>query len=63
MIFRTVGRNSNGCPPIRDEENRNLLWEALKNGTFDFVVSDHSQCVAELKMIEGDLLLESVICL
>lgn len=45
------------CPPIRNEENRNLLWEALKDGTIDFVVSDHSPCVAKLKMIEeGDIM-------
>jgi allantoinase len=45
------------CPPIRDKENRKLLWEALEDGTIDFVVSDHSPCVAELKMIEeGDIM-------
>ncbi|KXN90580.1 Allantoinase [Leucoagaricus sp. SymC.cos] len=45
------------CPPIRDEENRNLLWKALTDGTIDFIVSDHSPCVAELKMIdEGNIM-------
>ncbi|KAG0336329.1 hypothetical protein BG004_008108 [Podila humilis] len=43
------------CPPIREDENRNKLWEALKDGTIDYVVSDHSPCVVELKlMTEGD---------
>jgi allantoinase len=43
------------CPPIRDESNRELLWEGLKDGTIDFVVSDHSPCVASLKRYpEGD---------
>ena len=40
------------CPPIRDNANRELLWEALKDGTIDFVVSDHSPCVVELKKLE-----------
>ena len=45
------------CPPIRDNTNRELLWEALKDGTIDFVVSDHSPCVADLKKLdEGDIM-------
>ena len=45
------------CPPIRDATNRELLWEALKDGTIDFVVSDHSPCVADLKKLdEGDIM-------
>jgi allantoinase len=45
------------CPPIRDDENRELLWKALEDGTIDFVVSDHSPCVAELKKVdEGDIM-------
>ncbi|KAF5354785.1 hypothetical protein D9756_005299 [Leucocoprinus leucothites] len=52
------GRPEFKCsPPVRDEENRNMLWGALEDGTIDFVVSDHSPCVPELKMIEeGDLM-------
>jgi allantoinase len=45
------------CPPIRDTANRELLWEALEDGTIDFVVSDHSPCVADLKKLdEGDIM-------
>ena len=45
------------CPPIREKANRELLWEALKDGTIDFVVSDHSPCVADLrKLDEGDIM-------
>ncbi|CAG8768355.1 13364_t:CDS:1, partial [Acaulospora colombiana] len=40
------------CPPIRDESNREELWQALADGTIDFVVSDHSPCVASLKMVD-----------
>lgn len=42
------------CPPIRDEKNRKLLLEAVVDGTIDFVVSDHSPCIPELK--KGDFM-------
>lgn len=45
------------CPPIRTNENQEELWEALKEGTIDFVVSDHSPCIAELKCLDsGDIM-------
>ncbi|KAI0366095.1 allantoinase [Pilatotrama ljubarskyi] len=45
------------CPPIREDANREALWEALLDGTIDCVVSDHSPCVASLKKIdEGDIM-------
>ena len=37
------------CPPIRSEENRLLLWDGLRRGTLDMVVSDHSPCAPEMK--------------
>jgi allantoinase len=37
------------CPPIRDEENRELLWEGLADGTLDMIVSDHSPCAPSMK--------------
>lgn len=40
------------CPPIRDESNRLKLIDALLDGTIQYVVSDHSPCVPELK--KGD---------
>lgn len=43
------------CPPIRDQANQDLLWEALRDGTIDCVVSDHSPSTAELKQVDvGD---------
>lgn len=43
------------CPPVRDEANRERLWEALAAGVINCVVSDHSPCPAELKQLEtGD---------
>ena len=32
------------CPPIRDGDNRGLLWQGLADGTLDMIVSDHSPC-------------------
>jgi len=43
------------CPPIREAENRELLWQGLADGVIDFVVSDHSPCTPELKRFDiGD---------
>jgi allantoinase len=43
------------CPPIREAENRWLLWEGLAAGDIDCVVSDHSPCTPDLKRLDvGD---------
>ncbi|WP_446665576.1 allantoinase AllB [Flexivirga sp. B27] len=43
------------CPPIREAANRDLLWEALADGTIDYIASDHSPSTVELKDLEhGD---------
>ena len=45
------------CPPIRESENRELLWGALNSGTIDMIVSDHSPCPPGMKLREtGDFL-------
>lgn len=42
-------------PPIRERDNREALWGALKAGVIDAVVSDHSPCTAALKRLDlGD---------
>jgi allantoinase len=41
------------CPPIREEANRELLWQGLAGGVIDCVVSDHSPCTAELKRLDS----------
>jgi allantoinase len=44
------------CPPIREKENKEKLWQGLKAGIIDFIVSDHSPCTPQLKCLqEGDL--------
>lgn len=43
------------CPPIREESNREALWQGLIDGTIDCIVSDHSPSTAELKLLDtGD---------
>jgi allantoinase len=43
------------CPPIREAENRELLWQGLADSTIDCVVSDHSPCTPDLKRFDiGD---------
>ena len=45
------------CPPVRERENREKLWEALGEGVIDMVVSDHSPCTPHLKLKEqGDFM-------
>ncbi|WDE14048.1 allantoinase AllB [Thalassomonas haliotis] len=44
------------CPPIREDENRQTLWQAVEDGRISFIVSDHSPCTPELKHIDtGDI--------
>ena len=44
------------CPPIRENANREHLWQAIRDGRLDFIVSDHSPCTPELKHIDtGDI--------
>jgi len=44
------------CPPIREDANRQALWQGLADGTIEFIVSDHSPCTPQLKHIDtGDI--------
>ena len=43
------------APPIREKENNEKLWIALKDGVIDFVATDHSPSTPDLKKLEtGD---------
>ncbi|HEX6729655.1 MAG TPA: allantoinase AllB [Pyrinomonadaceae bacterium] len=45
------------CPPIRERSNREELWRAVFDGTINSIVSDHSPCPVNLKLMgEGDFL-------
>lgn len=39
------------CPPIRDIANQNALWNGLKSGDINMVVSDHSPSTAKMKLL------------
>jgi allantoinase len=38
-------------PPIRKAANRELLWEALADGTLDLIATDHSPCPPHMKRL------------
>jgi allantoinase len=45
------------CPPIRESDNREQLWQGLGDGTIDMIVSDHSPCPASMKLRDtGDFM-------
>ena len=37
------------APPIRSRANRELLWQGLRDGIIDMIVTDHSPCPPEMK--------------
>ncbi len=41
------------APPIREKANNEQLWQAVKDGTIDFIVTDHSPAPPNLKEIES----------
>ncbi|MGH3652941.1 allantoinase AllB [Glutamicibacter sp.] len=41
------------CPPIRENDNRELLWRGLEEGVIDCIVSDHSPSTIDLKDVEN----------
>jgi allantoinase len=46
------------CPPVREAQNRELLWRGLADGVIGSVVSDHSPCTPDLKRLDtGDFAL------
>ena len=45
------------CPPIRERDNREQLWQALNDGVINMIVSDHSPCPPQMKRREeGDFM-------
>lgn len=42
------------CPPIRDKANQERLWQAVKDGDINLIVSDHSPSTPEMKMLLPD---------
>jgi len=42
------------APPIRDDSEREGLWNGLIDGDIDFIASDHSPCPPAMKESHGD---------
>src|ERR1039458_8100855 len=40
------------APPIRRRENREALWQGLRDGAIDMVSTDHSPCLPAMKRLE-----------
>ncbi len=40
------------APPIRSRENREKLWQGLRDGVIDLVATDHSPCLPSMKQLE-----------
>jgi len=55
LTAETIPSNPNGptlcksAPAIRRAVNRELLWQALTNGTIDLIATDHSPCPPHMK--------------
>jgi len=47
------------APPIRHLKNQKALWQGIKEGLIDFIVSDHSPCTPALKLMEKGNFLEA----
>ena len=40
------------APPIRSRENREVLWNGLREGVIDLIATDHSPCPPDMKRLE-----------
>lgn len=40
------------CPPIRTKANQEALWQGVRSGALSTIVSDHSPCTPNLKMLD-----------
>ncbi len=41
------------APPIRSKENQQQLWNGLRDGIIDMIVTDHSPCPPEMKRLDS----------
>jgi len=45
------------APPVREQSHREALWQELSRGLIDMVVSDHSPCPPDMKLLDqGDFM-------
>ena len=58
LVFSTdeldaIGMSAKCSPPIRDARQREGLWDLIREGKIDFIVSDHSPCTPDLKATDN----------
>jgi allantoinase len=41
-------------PPLRSPEDREYLWEKVKDGTIEWIITDHANCPKEMKVDKDD---------
>lgn len=41
------------APPIREKENNEKLWQAIKDKVISVIVTDHSPCLPEMKLVDS----------
>src|SRR5437588_710723 len=55
LASETIGEGAtlHKCaPPIRSRENREQLWQGLRDGIIDLIATDHSPCPPEMKRLD-----------
>jgi allantoinase len=55
LAAETIADGTTLCkcaPPIRCRENREKLWQGLRDGVIDLVATDHSPCPPSMKKLE-----------
>src|SRR5271154_1663828 len=55
LTAETIAEGATLCkcaPPIRSRENREKLWQGLREGVIDLVATDHSPCPVSMKRLE-----------
>src|ERR1700730_4471306 len=55
LAAETIADGATLCkcaPPIRSRENREQLWQGLRDGIIDLVATDHSPCPPAMKRLE-----------
>ncbi len=55
LAAETIADGATLCkcaPPIRSRENREKLWQGLREGVIDLVATDHSPCPPSMKKLE-----------
>jgi allantoinase len=55
LVAENIANGATLCkcaPPIRSRENREVLWQGLRDGVIDLVATDHSPCPPAMKRLD-----------